>query len=152
VLSLNRPSADELDSWIAIGGDGRVTAYFGKMDMAKAVDVAWAQMVAEELDLPIAMVSVIAGDTAWTVDQGGTSGSTGVQRGGVALACRCCRGTSAAIRGAAARFGVTADKLSVTDGIISITAAPGKHVSYAELWAENISNLKLSGNGSMATA
>ena len=41
---------DELDSWIAILPDGSVTAYFGKMDMGQGVDVAIAQIVAEELD------------------------------------------------------------------------------------------------------
>ena len=31
---------DQLDSWIAVGPDGSVTAFFGKMDMGQGVDVA----------------------------------------------------------------------------------------------------------------
>ena len=62
---------DQLDGWLAIKADGGVVAYFGKMDMGQGVDVAIAQIVAEELDVPLARVSVVMGDTAWTVNQGG---------------------------------------------------------------------------------
>ena len=50
---------DQLDSWLAIKADGDVVAYFGKMDMGQGVDVAIAQIVAEELDVPLARVSVV---------------------------------------------------------------------------------------------
>jgi CO/xanthine dehydrogenase Mo-binding subunit len=68
---------NELDSWIAIQADGSVMAYFGKMDMGQGVDVAIAQMVAEELDVAFERVTVVMGDTAYTCNQGGASGSTG---------------------------------------------------------------------------
>src|SRR3954449_10366700 len=76
---------DQLDSWIAILPDGSVTAFFGKMDMGQGVDVAIAQMVAEELDVPFERVNVVMGDTAFTCNQGGASGSTGIQLGGLTL-------------------------------------------------------------------
>ena len=76
---------NHLDSWLAVNADGDVVAYFGKMDMGQGVDVAIAQIVAEELDVPFDRVSVVMGDTAWTVNQGGASGSTGVQKGGIPL-------------------------------------------------------------------
>src|SRR6516164_4451954 len=58
---------DQLDSWLAIKADGDVVAYFGKMDMGQGVDVAIAQIVAEELDVPFERVKVMMGNTAWTV-------------------------------------------------------------------------------------
>src|SRR5881396_4228434 len=76
---------DELDSWIAILPDGKVNAFFGKMDMGQGVDVAVGQIVADELDVAFDRVAVMMGDTAFTCNQGGASGSTGVQRGGVTL-------------------------------------------------------------------
>src|SRR2546430_13995824 len=76
---------DELDSWIAVLPDGSVSAFFGKMDMGQGVDVAIGQMVAEELDVAFERVTVIMGDTAFTCNQGGASGSTGIQRGGQTL-------------------------------------------------------------------
>ena len=54
---------DQLDSWLAIKSDGNVVAYFGKMDMGQGVDVAIAQIVAEELDVPFERVGVVMGDT-----------------------------------------------------------------------------------------
>jgi CO/xanthine dehydrogenase Mo-binding subunit len=42
-------------------------------------------MVAEELDLPVDKVSLVQGDTINSVNQGGASGSTGIQQGGVAI-------------------------------------------------------------------
>src|SRR6266568_9297449 len=64
-------SPDRLDSWLAVKSDGDVVAYFGKMDMGQGVDVAIAQIVAEELDVPFERVRVVMGDTATSVNQGG---------------------------------------------------------------------------------
>src|ERR671924_2403022 len=71
----------ELDSWIAILPDGRVEAYFGKMDMGQGLDIAVAQIVADELDVGFDKVRVVMGDTASSCNQGGASGSTGVSNG-----------------------------------------------------------------------
>src|ERR671924_849151 len=71
----------ELDSWIAILPDGRVEAYFGKMDMGQGLDIAVAQIVADELDVGFDKVDVVMGDTASSCNQGGASGSTGVSNG-----------------------------------------------------------------------
>src|SRR5258705_12963854 len=71
----------ELDSWIAILPDGRVHAFFGKMDMGQGLDIAVAQIVAEELDVGFDRVQVLMGDTASSCNQGGASGSTGVSNG-----------------------------------------------------------------------
>ena len=73
---------DQLSSYIAINADGAVSAFFGKMDMGQGLFVAIGQMVAEELDVPFKAVTVIMGDTATSVNQGGASGSTGIQLGG----------------------------------------------------------------------
>src|SRR5882672_7241663 len=53
----------ELDSWVAIAPDGRVTAFFGKMDMGQSLDIAIAQIVADELDVAVDKVDVVMGDT-----------------------------------------------------------------------------------------
>src|SRR5256885_11643921 len=71
----------ELDSWIAVLPNGRVQAFFGKMDMGQGLDVAVAQIVAEELDVGFDKVEVVMGDTASSCNQGGASGSTGVSNG-----------------------------------------------------------------------
>src|SRR5204863_395726 len=72
----------ELDSWIAVLPDGRVQAFFGKMDMGQGLEVAIAQIVADELDVACDKVDVLMGDTATSCNQGGASGSFGVSHGG----------------------------------------------------------------------
>ena len=78
-------SPDRVDGFLAIAPDSRVTVYSGKVDLGTGVRTALTQIVAEELDVPLERVSVVMGDTALTVNQGGASGSTGVQKGGIAL-------------------------------------------------------------------
>src|ERR671920_2014605 len=73
---------NELDSYIAVDAEGNVSAFFGKMDMGQGLFTAIGQMVAEELDVPFNRVKVIMGDTGTSVNQGGASGSTGIQNGG----------------------------------------------------------------------
>ena len=41
----------ELDSWVAVLKDGRVAAFFGKVDLGQGLDVGIAQIVADELDV-----------------------------------------------------------------------------------------------------
>ncbi len=43
------PPGDRLDSWIAVGADGRITAYTGKCELGQGLFTAQAQLVAEEL-------------------------------------------------------------------------------------------------------
>ena len=69
---------DRLDSWLAIDPQGRVTASVGKIDAGLGIPTAFAQIVAEELDVAFAQVSVRMGDTATTVDQRGTGSSNGI--------------------------------------------------------------------------
>ncbi len=124
---------DELDSWIAVLPDGRVRAFFGKMDMGQGVDVAIGQIVAEELDVAFDRVTVVMGDTAFTCNQGGASGSTGVQRGGVTLRLAAAEARRLLLKRASDKLGVPVDKLTVRDGVVSAAAEPQRRVSYGEL-------------------
>lgn len=130
-----RPPLDprRLASYVSINSDGGATAWFGKPDMGQGTDVGVAQMVAEELDLPSERVTVVFGDTATTLNQGGASGSFGVQTGGKALANAAAEARYILIEMASSKLGVPADDLAVKDGVISSKSDPGKSVSYGEL-------------------
>jgi CO/xanthine dehydrogenase Mo-binding subunit len=123
----------ELDSWLAVSKDGMVTIYFGKMDGGQGTDLAIAQIVAEELDVPMKSVTVVQGDTAWTVNQGGASGSTGVRFGGAALRVAAAEARRVLVNRAAEKLGVAADQLKVTDGVVSVASNASKKISYADL-------------------
>jgi nicotinate dehydrogenase subunit B len=123
----------QLDSWLAVAPDGGVTVFFGKMDMGQGTDVAVAQIVAEELDIALGKVTVIMCDTATTINQGGASGSTGVQRGGAALRNAAAEARSVLLQAASKQLGTSADSLVVDNGVISVKGTPAKSISYANL-------------------
>src|SRR5437867_12782046 len=124
---------DELDSWIAVLPDGRVTAFFGKMDMGQGVDVAIGQIVADELDVAFDRAAVMMGDTASTCNQGGASGSTGVQRGGVTLRAAAAEARRILLDRAAEKLSVEVAQLTVRDGVVSVAGDPRRRASYGEL-------------------
>jgi CO/xanthine dehydrogenase Mo-binding subunit len=124
---------DQLDSWIAILPDGSVTAYFGKMDMGQGVDVAIAQIVAEELDVAFEKVSVVMGDTATSCNQGGASGSTGIQLGGVTLRNAAAEARRILLELASKKLEVPAAQLVVEDGVVKDPRYGMVSVSYGEL-------------------
>src|SRR5438309_4379309 len=123
----------ELDSWVAILPDGRVTTFFGKMDMGQSLDIAIAQIVADELDVDVARVDVVMGDTALTCNQGGASGSTGIQTGARPLRSAAAEARRLLLQSASQKFGLPLEQLRVDDGVISAVSDPAKKTSYAEL-------------------
>jgi CO/xanthine dehydrogenase Mo-binding subunit len=134
----------ELDAWLAVAPDGRVTAFFGKPDVGQGVEVAIAQIVAEEMDLPVERVAVQLSDTSLTCDQGGVSGSTGVQAGGATLRKIAAEARRLLVERASEQLGAPAEQLKVENGIIS--APNGKRVTYAQL-VKSAWNAKLDWNG-----
>ena len=111
----------QLDSWIAITADGNVTAYTGKCELGQGMYTAQMQLIAEELSVPLARVTLIQCDTAVTPDQGTTSGSqshpTNFNERNLAQAAATAR--EALLRLASRRLAVPADQLAVSDGVIS---------------------------------
>ncbi len=138
---------DQLSSYIAVAADGTVAAYFGKMDMGHGIAVAIGQMVAEELDVPFRSVKVVMGDTATSVNQGGASGSTGIQEGGKQLRAAAAEARRVLVEMAVDRLGLPADQLQVADGVVSAKENAAKKVSYGELIGGRYFNVQLAWNG-----
>jgi nicotinate dehydrogenase subunit B len=137
---------DQLSSYIAINADGTVAAYFGKMDMGHGLFVAIGQMVAEELDVPFKAVKVYMGDTATSVNQGGASGSTGIQLGGKQMRMAAAEARRVLLEMAAAKLNTPLDQLIVIDGAISAAFNRDKKTSYAELIGGRYFNVQLDWN------
>ncbi len=136
----------ELASYIAINADGSVSAFFGKMDMGQGLFVAIGQIVAEELDVPFHSVKVFMGDTATSVNQGGASGSTGIQDGGKQMRVAAAEARRVLVEMAAAKLGLPSDQLTVTDGIVHAKSDLSKKVSYGELIGGRYFNVQLDWN------
>lgn len=133
----------ELDSWLAIGADGSVTASVGKIEAGMGIGTSFAQIVAEELDVPLERVTIVMGDTATTVNQRGTGSSNGVIQGGAALRKAGAQGRATLLALASQRLGVPADALYVRDGIVYVKADPMKHVGYGELIGDRRFHVKV---------
>src|SRR2546428_10465066 len=102
---LDGASSNQVDGWLAINGDGSITAFTGKCELGHGLYTAQTQLVAEELSVPFDRVKLIQCDTALTPDQGTTSGAqshpTNFNKGSLALACATAR--EALLRLASAR-------------------------------------------------
>ena len=138
--------ARQVDSWLAIGADGRVTAYTGKCELGQGIYTVQMQLVAEELSVPLSRVTLIQCDTSISPDQGTTSGSqstpTNFNEANLAQACATAR--EALLRLAAQRLRVPVDQLTVVDGVVSVQGDASRWVGYGELVGGKTFNLTLS--------
>ncbi|HET8998198.1 MAG TPA: molybdopterin cofactor-binding domain-containing protein [bacterium] len=127
------PDPARLDSWLTIARDGSVTVTTGKLELGMGVSTAFAQIVAEELDVPLGSVSFIMGDTARTPDQRGVGGSTSISVGANPLRQAAAEARRVLLDLASARLGAPVDQLTVRDGIVRRKDDPTHSVSYGEL-------------------
>jgi nicotinate dehydrogenase subunit B len=123
---------DQVDTFLAIDGRGMVTIYSGKVELGTGVRTALTQIAADELDVPIANIEIIQGDTALTPDQGPTYGSLSIQNGGVQIRQAAATARSAILEEAARRLGVDKRELTVTNGVVAAKLG-GDTVTYADL-------------------
>ena len=73
--------------------DNTATFYVGKTDCGQGTGTAFRQLMSDELDIAYDKTTCIMGSTDITVDQGGSGGSTAMERDSLAHAAR--RGRSA---------------------------------------------------------
>jgi len=122
-----------LDAWLRINADGSATIFTGKVELGQGISTALVQIAADELDLPLARVEMISGDTAQTPDEGYTSGSQSIENGGTAIRLACAQARALLVDHAAERLGLSAEALTVSEGVIA--APDGRKLGYGELVA-----------------
>jgi nicotinate dehydrogenase subunit B len=120
-----------LEAWLRINVDGSATIFAGKVELGQGILTALQQIAAEELDLPLARVAMISGDTARTPDEGWTAGSQSIEYGGTAIRLACAEARALLLDQAAKRLNSAADTLGVADGVVS--GPDGRRVGYGEL-------------------
>src|SRR5258705_12852739 len=122
--------ADQLDSWLAIAPDGTVSVFTSKVDLGTGVGTALGQIVAEELDVPIARINMEIGDTTKSVDQGRTSASRTLERAGPQMRQAAAAARQELLKRASARLGAPAGQLTGADGVVSVAGKPAASGSY----------------------
>jgi nicotinate dehydrogenase subunit B len=65
----------EIDAWMHIGENGKVTVYTGKVEMGQNIRTSLTQAVAEELHVAMDKIELVMGDTQLTPFDAGTFGS-----------------------------------------------------------------------------
>lgn len=110
--------------------DGTVSIASGKVELGQGILTALAQIAAEELDVGIHRIRVVPTSTAYSPDEGVTSGSLSIQDGGKALRVACAE-VRALMLGRAGRILKAAPaELVIEDGTIR---GPGSSVTYWDL-------------------
>ena len=122
-----------LDSWLAIAQNGNVTVFCGKVELGTGVTTGLSQIVAEELDVPVARIRMIMGDTAIVPDQGTTTGSKTTQMGGPQLRQAAAEARAVLNELAAAKLGASVDAIAFHDGFAFVKNDPTKKATLAEL-------------------
>jgi nicotinate dehydrogenase subunit B len=117
-LPLSLAANPILGQWIGIRREGFVEVRSGKVELGQGVLTALAQIAAEELDVNVARVQMIAAATDLSPDEGFTAGSLSIQHSGAALRQVCAEARALYLAVAAAKLAVTTDELEVVDGQI----------------------------------
>ena len=123
---------DTLAAWIHINEDGKITVFTGKVEVGQNIRTSLAQMVAEELFVPIESLELIMGDTRLTPYDRGTYGSLTTPQMGPIL-----RKAAASVRElmkemALKEWNLEATSLQMEKGQIH-HPTNGKKLSYGEL-------------------
>lgn len=139
------PPADEVDSWLAVNADGSVTLYTGCCELGTGSTTGLLQVMAEELDVSFARTRLVGPDTNRTPDQFVSSGSRTISYHSRPIRQAAAEARQALLTLASKRLGAPIDQLVVDDGIVSVSGAPARQVSYAALIGGKQFNLKVSG-------
>ncbi len=115
------------DRWLRFEPDRTVRLAVGKVELGQGVITALRQIAAEELDVALSRITVLAGDTDAAPDEGSTASSLSIEVSGASV-----RLVSAEVRARmldrlAQRLNCNRDELSVADGAFLLSDAPTGH-------------------------
>ena len=133
---------NEVDSFLAIHGDGSVTLYTSRVDVGTGLRTAMSQIAAEELGIPIERFTVVEGDTALTPDHGGTGGSSGIPVGAARIRLAAATARQSLLRLGAQQLQRPESELMVVDGFVQ-PVGTGLGVSFATLMSTKPLDLKI---------
>src|ERR1700719_2099580 len=131
------PDFRQLDSWIVIHADNTATFYVGKTDCGQGPGTSFRQMMSDELDIAYDKTTCIMGSTDITVDQGGSGGSTAIERDSWPMRRVAAEARRVLLEMGSTTLGVPVDQLAVSDAVITVKSDPARRVTYGELIGGN---------------
>ena len=128
-----RSLTKDYNAFLHIATDGMVSCYTGKIEMGQGIITSLAQMMADELNVPLAKVKMVMGDTDLCPYDAGTWGSLTTRAFGPAMRAAAAEARRVLVQMASEKLGVAVDRLEVVDGVVIERGNPSVRVSYAEL-------------------
>lgn len=124
-----------IEERIRVEPDGDVTALSGKVEFGQGIRTAFAQLVADELELPMDRVRVVLGDTGLVPFDAGTVGSHSIHQDGSLLRRAAAAARLELVRRASVRLGVPPDRLETAAGAVRVIGG-GAGIGYGALVAD----------------
>ncbi len=123
----------DFNAFLRIGEDGRVTGFTGKIEMGQGPITSLPQMLAEELEAPLASVEMVMGDTERCPWDMGTFGSMTTRFFGPALRAAAAEAKGVLLELAAESLQVPRERLAAKAGEIFDTQNKDRRVSFGQL-------------------
>ena len=137
------PAEGALDLFLFLDETGRILAFNGHVDLGTGIRTALAQMVAEELDVPLDRVTMVLGHTGGTPNQGATIASDTIQVSAAPLRRAAAQARHHLVALAAQALDLPPEDLTVTEGIVHPKAGGNAGLSYAALLSGRTERLML---------
>jgi carbon-monoxide dehydrogenase large subunit len=124
---------EEEVSDVIVGPDARVTVLTGSSPHGQGHETSFAQLVADELQMPVDQITVVHGDTARVRDGTGTFGSRSLARGGMAAVANARRVRDKAQRIAAHLLEAAVEDVGLERGVFQVRGVPDRQVGWREV-------------------
>jgi aerobic carbon-monoxide dehydrogenase large subunit len=126
---------EEEVSDLVVADDGKVTVLTGSASHGQGHETAYAQLVADELQIPMDMVHVVQGDTALVRNGVGTFGSRSAARGGMHALGQAVKVKEKAQQIAANLLEAAVPDLVHADARFSVRGVPDRSVTWQQVAA-----------------
>ncbi len=123
----------DLNAYLKIGEDGRVSLFCSKIEMGQGIFTSMAQMLAEELDVAMDSIDMVMGDTMLCPWDSGTTGSRSTKFYGPPLRKAGAEARAILLQLASEQLNIEPEGLFVKDGVVSDQKNAESRVTYAEL-------------------
>jgi nicotinate dehydrogenase subunit B len=126
-------AAADLNAYLRIGEDGKVTVFSGKIEQGQGNTTALAQMAAEELGVSLDSINMIMGDTDLCPWDMGTFGSMSIRVYGAALRSAATEAREILLEIAAEQLKTPKAQLKVENGVVFAFPDKKTQVTFAQL-------------------
>jgi CO/xanthine dehydrogenase Mo-binding subunit len=130
----------QIDSWVAIHADNTATMKLGMIELGQGSTTGLLMIAAEELNMDMSQLDMVANDTNLTPNQGGTYGSQAVHVGGKQIRAATAAARTTLLGMASAQLGVPVGSLAVSKGVVS---GGGKNITYGQLIGDKLFNVAM---------